>query len=82
MVSVLSSDISDDRGGSSVDIDSYSSEEVAHPCWPLLMKPMHTVLTAAVLGLLIGGVFEPVFIFLIGMIIAMVVNYKKLRERK
>lgn len=40
------------------------------------------ILTVSALGLLIAGAFEPVFIFLIGTIVALLVNYKKLSEQK
>jgi CitMHS family citrate-Mg2+:H+ or citrate-Ca2+:H+ symporter len=40
------------------------------------------VLTVSALVLLIAGAFEPVFIFLIGTILALLVNYKKLSEQK
>lgn len=69
---------------SDADIDEIfahtTSEEEA------LKRPQHStvnaILTALALGLLIGGVFEPVFIFLVGTILALIINYKKLSEQK
>lgn len=51
-----------------------------------LKRPQHTLvnglLTFASLALLISGTFDPVFIFLVGTVLALVVNYKTLAEQK
>ncbi len=46
------------------------------------LAPINAVLTAATMIFLIAGTFDPVFIFLVGTVIALVVNYKTLQEQK
>ncbi|TWF59180.1 CitMHS family transporter [Neorhizobium alkalisoli] len=46
------------------------------------LAPINAVLTIASLVLLIAGIFDPVFIFLVGTVLALVINYKTLQEQK
>ena len=69
---------------SDADIDAIFAETTSEQ--DALKRPQHTlinaVLTVAALGLLIGGVFDPVFIFIVCTVIALVVNYRTLNEQK
>ncbi len=40
------------------------------------------IVTVGALGLLMSGIFEPVFIFLVGTILALLINYQKISEQK
>ncbi|WP_444643808.1 CitMHS family transporter [Caproiciproducens sp. R1] len=63
------------------ELTSSSSEEKDEIKRPKMML-FNALLTLLVLVLLIAGVFQPVFIFLVGSVIALVVNYPSIEQQK